>query len=122
MKHHIQQQAVQIAQNHIDLPHNVVKVHANPGGWDVDAVVLAQDEEDKMKELFAADDWKWSEDESKVTYYNDVETDAQEEIRERTEQAILDEIVPEIPFERCMLDLVHVTIRDEFTDRATFEI
>jgi len=122
VKHHIQQQAIQIAQNNIDLPHNVVKVHCSPGGWDIVAIVLAQDENDKMAELFTADDWKWKKDKSEVSYYNDAETDVQEEIRDRTEEAILDEIVPEIPFTRDMLDLSHVTIRDQFADRATFEI
>lgn len=71
VKHHIQQQAIQIAQNNIDEPHNVTKIHVNPGGWDIDAVVLAQDEDDTMAELFSADSWDWSEDESEVTYYLD---------------------------------------------------
>ena len=122
VKHHIQQQAIQIAQNNIDLPHNVTKIHANPGGWDIEAVVLSQDENDTMAELFAADDWGWKEEKSEVSYYLDTETDVQEEIRERTEEAILDEIIPEIPFKRDMLDLSHVTIRDQFADRATFDL
>jgi len=122
VKHHIEQQGVQIAQDNIDAAHNVTKTHVAAGGWDIDAVVLTQDDDDTVAELFSADSWNWDEDESRVTYYLDDETDVQEEIRERTEEAILDEIAPEIPFKRDMLDLSHVTIRDQFSDRATFDI
>ena len=122
VKHHIEQQAIQIAQDNIDVAHNVTKIHATAGGWDIDAVVLSQDDGDTMAELFSADAWDWNEDESKVTYYRDVETDVQEEIRERTEEALLDEIASEIPFKRDMLDLGSVTIREQFCDKARFDI
>jgi len=122
VKHHIQQQAKQIAQDNIDVAHNVTRIYVNPSGWDINAVVLSQSKDDTMRELFAADAWDWDEDESKVTYYNDVETDVQEEIRKRTEEAILDEVASELPFQRDMLDLNSVTIREQFCDKARFEI
>lgn len=82
VKHHLRQQAIQIARNEIDVAHDVIKVHASSSSWDVEAVVLENaDDEDLAGHLFASDSWNWDGDKVEISCYNDAETNRQEQIR-----------------------------------------
>lgn len=125
VRHHIRQQGIQIAQRKVDMPHDVTKVHASGGGWDVRAILLVSDDTDRDKllgELFAADNWKWTDEEAMVQYYIDKETDQQEQVRERAGEAVGEKVTEESDFDEDILSIQGVTIRDEFADRATFEV
>lgn len=125
VRHHIRQQGIQIAQQEIDLAHDVTKVHASGGGWDVKAILLVSDDTDRddlLGELFVADNWKWTDDKAMVQYYNDAETDQQKQVRERAGEAVAEQVAAESDFGENILATQGVTIRDEFADRATFEV
>jgi len=122
LRHHIKQQGLQLARNEIEVPHDVTKVHVAQGGWNVDAVLLTEDEDEIAGELFVADAWNWKDGNRTVTYYIDNETDPQAEIRQRCADAIAPEVAAKSPFKEDMLSLTSITICDEFRDDATFEI
>jgi hypothetical protein len=116
-------QARQIAAQQIDVTHEVLDVHVVAGGWDVDAVLLVDDDnDDLLGELFTSDSWSWSDDEAEVTYYCDDETDPQKQIRERAEEKIVEEVADETVFGEDMLDLTSVRVQDQFSDRVNLEV
>lgn len=123
IRHHIMAQARQIAAQQIDVTHEVLDVHVVAGGWDVDAVLLVDDDnDDLLGELFTSDSWSWSDDEAEVTYYCDDETDPQKQIRERAEEKIVEEVADETVFGEDMLDLTSVRVQDQFSDRVNLEV
>lgn len=125
VRHHIRQQGIQIAQNKIDMPHDVTKVHAAGSGWDVKAVLLVDDDtatDDLLGELFAADSWKYDKDEATVQYYNDAETDQQEQVRQRAGDAVAEQVADETAFDTGILAVSGVTIQDRFSDRVSFNV
>lgn len=125
VRHHIRQQGIQIAQREVDMAHDVTKVHASGGGWDVRAILLVGDDTDRdelLGELFAADNWKWTDDKAMVQYFEDSETDQQEQVRERAGDAVAEKVAEESDFDEDILATQGVTIRDEFADRATFKV
>lgn len=125
VRHHIRQQGIQIAQGEIDMAHDVIKVHASAGGWDVKAVLLPDDETDRdelLGELFASDSWNWGEDEVLVQYYNDKETSQQEEIRKRAGSEVAEKVEEESDFDEDILSVNGVTIREKFADRVSYEV
>lgn len=125
VRHHIRQQGIQIARSEIDLAHDVTKVHASAGGWDIKAVLLADDDTERdelLGELFAADSWKYDQDSATVQYYRDKETSQQEEIRKRCCDEVAEVVADESDFDEGILSAGSVTIRDQFADRVQFEV
>lgn len=125
VRHHIRQQGIQIAQQEIDVPHDVTKVYAGISGWDVKAVLLVGDDDDPddlLGEMFSANSWNYDPDEATVQYYRDKETDQQEQIRERACEAVAEQVEQESDFDEDILSAGSVTIRDKFQDRVQFEV
>jgi hypothetical protein len=116
-------QGRQVAGREIDLTHEVLDVHVASSGWDIEAVLLVDDDnDDLLGELFTSDSWSWSEDDATVKYYCDDETDPQKQIRERAEEEIVEAVADETVFEEDMLDLTSVRVQDEFSDRVNLEV
>lgn len=121
LRHHLRQQAVQIGQNNIDVPHDVTSITAARPYWTVKAVLLSDWE---MGDLFVADSWRYTVDgdgeDVTVTYEGD-NTDPRDQILDRVEDAVAEEIAEETKLEVDMLDLVNVRL-NEHHDSVKFEL
>lgn len=124
LRNHIRQQAIQAANQEIDVAHDVTAVHACDGGWDFDAVLLSDglDDDAMAGALFVADSWDYEDGEGSVRYYCDSETQQQQEIRERVEDEVAPIIASDTPFSCDMLDIRGVRVRDDLPDQVTLQL
>jgi len=123
VKHHIRQQGIQIARDEIDVAHDVTRVKATPSGWEVEAVVLEDvDDDDLAGHLFTSDNWSWNDDKVVVSCYMDNETDQQEQIRGRVGDEIIPIVANRTPFSTDMMALKSVNVIENFRDKAVIEI
>lgn len=101
IKHHIKQQAQQVANQECDADASPLSVTVSSGSWRVKLLLIGDWD---AANLFVADQWSLKQDDATVTYEVD-ETDPMSEIRARLDDAIVDTVAAEMPFDADMMDL-----------------